>query len=551
MSAPLSSDPSPPALAVDYYRTNFLTLIHTVQAQYDDLLTPDEREWLITFLALPLNSQCLYLRLLTRKGPLFRLYKLDYDEIPDRDVAAQHLADAGFIHFALTDFPLAQICALFTKPELLQRFSCLHALKQATKPRLVERLSEHPITFTDFHEPLFAICHSEHLQVFLLLFFGNSHQDLSQFVLAELGRQTFEQYPLDRQHRFFHERQHIEDWLSLSQLNDAYWQAKTQRDTDAICALVPRLPPAFTWVPLENKRQTLINHLARDLERHAGDCPMLQQQALSLFRQSQRPPSRERQVRLLEKQHQLTSALTLTKDMLSPPFHEDETDVAHILFKRLAKKKGESIPACRPFSPNEIHLKLTAQSARVETCVADYFQQHNWEAHYVENHLMCGLFGLAFWDIIYTPIAGAFLNPYQRSPRDMFTPEFYLRRKQAINHRLHAIEHAQWNEWLTVYQKKGGIGNDWVHWSALNEELIKRSIEIIPTHALRMIFERMVFDPKNNRSGFPDLILFNKQQYCWVEVKGPGDTLQRNQMRWLSHFEQYGIPAKVAYVTWV
>ncbi|GAL06584.1 hypothetical protein restriction endonuclease-like VRR-NUC domain [Photobacterium aphoticum] len=65
-----------------------------------------------------------------------------------------------------------------------------------------------------------------------------------------------------------------------------------------------------------------------------------------------------------------------------------------------------------------------------------------------------------------------------------------------------------------------------------------------------MIFSRILFDPKHNRSGFPDLILFQDDTYQWVEVKGPGDTLQRNQLRWLQVFDQHDIPALVAFVTW-
>ncbi|GHA52125.1 VRR-NUC domain-containing protein [Photobacterium aphoticum] len=537
-------------LPTDYYRENFLTLIHTVEAQYPDLLNEAELAWLHTFLSLPIDSQRLYLRLLTRKGPLFRLTKLRYEEIADIDAAATQLADVNFITFDVLDYPLDTVCALFTKPELLHRFECLQSIKQAKKTQLVETLCAQGLIAADFCESLIAICHSTHLRVFLLLFFGNTHQDLSQFVLADLGLHTFESYPLDRAHRFFSDREQIDDWLALSDLNETLWQAKAEKDLHQVIELVPHLPTPFTWAPLERKRQTLINHIARDIERIAGESTEQQAIALSLYRQTQRPPSRERQIRLLDKRQQWQEALALTQTILDSPHNEEEADVAQTLYRRLAKKAGLTAPKKSPPSYHALSLVLPQGTERVEHTVAEYFKQQGWHAEYVENTLMCGLFGLAFWDLIFSPLPGAFINPFQRSPKDMFSEAFFAQRRDAIERRLVDIEQGVWQEWLSVYQQKFGISNDWVHWSALSEALLLRAIHVIPPSALCVIFSRILFDPKHNRSGFPDLILFQEDTYQWVEVKGPGDTLQRNQLRWLQVFDQHDIPALVAFITW-
>jgi len=69
-------------------------------------------------------------------------------------------------------------------------------------------------------------------------------------------------------------------------------------------------------------------------------------------------------------------------------------------------------------------------------------------------------------------------------------------------------------------------------------------------------WQRQLFDPAQNSSGFPDLIAFadpaksrsgggNLDNYCLIEVKGPGDSLQNNQKRWLRYFSQHNIPAAV------
>jgi hypothetical protein len=62
----------------------------------------------------------------------------------------------------------------------------------------------------------------------------------------------------------------------------------------------------------------------------------------------------------------------------------------------------------------------------------------------------------------------------------------------------------------------------------------------------------MLFDPGENRRGFPDLIALGERagDYCLIEVKGPGDALQDSQKRWLRYFDRQGIPAQVARVEW-
>ncbi|MCP4472837.1 MAG: hypothetical protein GY815_19530 [Gammaproteobacteria bacterium] len=35
-----------------------------------------------------------------------------------------------------------------------------------------------------------------------------------------------------------------------------------------------------------------------------------------------------------------------------------------------------------------------------------------------------------------------------------------------------------------------------------------------------------------------------------IEVKGPGDSLQKNQQRWMQYFHEHGIPHQLTRVTW-
>jgi hypothetical protein len=174
--------------------------------------------------------------------------------------------------------------------------------------------------------------------------------------------------------------------------------------------------------------------------------------------------------------------------------------------------------------------------------------------YYVENALMLGLFGLACWDIVFMPLPGTFFNHFQSGPADLFTPDFHKVRQRHFESRFAELksERNLKDRMLEVYAEKAGISNHLVHWGTLSEELLSKACEAIPREHLVTIFRRLCFDLRNNRSGFPDLVLFSRhgEDYRMVEVKGPGDRLQYNQRRWLRFFQQKGIPYEVVYVEW-
>jgi hypothetical protein len=81
------------------------------------------------------------------------------------------------------------------------------------------------------------------------------------------------------------------------------------------------------------------------------------------------------------------------------------------------------------------------------------------------------------------------------------------------------------------------------------------ALDRIPAQHWQALFARMWADIKHNRAGLPDLIFFPEKQaenapgYELIEVKGPGDTLQKNQKGWLEYFQSHNIPYSVAYVS--
>ncbi|KAI3439047.1 hypothetical protein D9Q98_001457 [Chlorella vulgaris] len=76
-------------------RTNFLTVMDTVQQHDGHLLAQLETDFISAYKSLPLPASCLFLRLFQRKGPLFAVASLSYKEVPVAAEAARQLAEAG------------------------------------------------------------------------------------------------------------------------------------------------------------------------------------------------------------------------------------------------------------------------------------------------------------------------------------------------------------------------------------------------------------------------------------------------------------------------
>uniref|UniRef100_A0A5B6YVN6 Fanconi-associated nuclease n=1 Tax=Davidia involucrata TaxID=16924 RepID=A0A5B6YVN6_DAVIN len=90
-----STKTCPPSMTK--YQQNFFLLIQEVLRSYPHLFTHDEKNFLETFTSLSDDSQRLFVRLYTRKGPSFRMSNISYPEISDCRQAVKGLSAAGYI----------------------------------------------------------------------------------------------------------------------------------------------------------------------------------------------------------------------------------------------------------------------------------------------------------------------------------------------------------------------------------------------------------------------------------------------------------------------
>ena len=533
-----------------YYLDNFHFLIEFVARQYAHLLNKEELAYSSCFKALTPEAQMLYVRLVQRKGPLFRCDKINYAEIVDLLQTIGELVERDFLDYA-PDVDSIEVLVLLSKQELLDLPEATKLDPAQKKNQILEYLSQVEVDLSGIERvrPL----QKEYLQLYKLLFFGNLNQDFTEFVLNDLGVMPFEKYPLQTGGFFFENRWLIDETLQLYALNDLIHEAIEENDAEMMAQLVTALPGRCSNDRLARRYDRIVNRLARQYER-MGELDA----AMSLYMKSRLAPSRERRVRILLKQERISECVDQCSEILASPRNDQEHEFAVRFVHRNRKKAFASARLPRldtqfiEFRPAIIKVQ-TAQdpNKRVEEVVCDWFAATGSDAIYVENSLLSGLFGLAFWDVIFAPVKGAFYHPFQRGPADLYDPEFSQLRKGLIEKRfaeLHCQEKLS-SIVLETFKKKYSIANHFVNWSMLSEDLINRFLGVVSNDSLLMVFRRLLADPRNNRSGFPDLIVFENNGYKLVEVKGPGDRLQENQLRWLRHFSTIGIPAEVAYIS--
>ncbi|MEZ8826868.1 VRR-NUC domain-containing protein [Vibrio amylolyticus] len=530
-----------PTLAPDYYLANFNRLISHATSLYKALLTQGEIDSLNGISQLGHEAQCLLVRLYSRKGEWFRSDKLAYDEIPNVPHSLNELEQAQFVDLVpqLSTRQLAE--CLLTKTEILTLYPDLD--KKSLKQDLVNAL---PVDHFDrFSELPFRCIHlreNELCELLLGLFFANTYQDLSQFVLEDLGLHQFEPYRLSKKTRYFKNRQQVDQLLALGRLRKQY-DGIDRRQKSELLRLIEGVEEISQHTSIEAKQQKFFNEVARDLER-LNCLP----EALNVFRKSRLPPARERIARIFDKLDDTFQMETIVNDMIALPFDVSESETAQKLMDRVERKKGNKVPRkAKPTIP-ERHLVLDLSQQRVELAVKAYFEQQGDHVYFVENQFLTGLFGLHFWNVIFADIEGAFVNPYQHKPLDLYHHDFRAKRSALVEEHYKQLDESGYTTIKHIFNQKYGRANPFVHWPSMSLEIIEAAEKTIPISLLSSLFNVLFNDIALYRNGMPDLIAFRGNEFEWIEVKGPGDKLQDNQWRWMKRFQELDIPFSVCYV---
>ncbi|ARU58958.1 nuclease [Oleiphilus messinensis] len=559
-------------LEPEYYLDNFRQLTDFVTVRYSDLLDLDEARFLSDFAVLSRDAQKLYVRMLTRKGDVFRRSKLQYAEITDIDEAARELARMDFID-TNPSLSLDTILKLFSKPEITAAVGD-ESLNRLRRDELEQSLLADATRIPELIacvaslDELFLLCRAQVFDTLKLLFFGNLRQDMTEFVLKDLGLYTFAEYSLDDESRFFHHRDQVNAHLHYYGVLDQFTDDDLQ-DASRLTELIAQLPVAPQEDRVLRRRVERVKlKFARQLER-LGDLDL----ALAWYRECQTPPSRERQSRILIQQSEIEAGLALCETILETPRNEEELVFAQSFGARTARKHKHPWRKIKAYKPPEYSLVLPNQGQRVEMAVQNYFNESvatdsagDNTCYYVENTLINSVFGLSIWEMMFASVPGAFFNPFQIMPSDFYERDFVECRKPLYEQWQTRVSSSDELSRCVLqnYERYYGQLNPLVFWGNIEPELLKTACHLIPITDWQHLFQRIFTDIKHNRSGLPDLILFHPdglnpefdsplvtdRSYQLVEVKGPGDKLQKNQLRWMTYFAEHDIPHSVLNVTW-
>jgi hypothetical protein len=545
-----------PTLEPFYYLKNFELVLSTVLVRYADLLAADELRFITEFPRAPQSSRALLARLVMRRGDLFRASKLNYPEIGEIGAAAAALIEAGWV----TDRPMLHIENLqgvLTKAELIRSLALPRRYTAWRKPDLVAMLKvQFPESreFSDWCQRaadcVYALLVAPICERFRLMFFGNDRQSWSEFVTVDLKIFNYEKVERTSQGRAFQTRAQVDAFQRMQECSD--W-LREGTPLDELMQIIPPVIADSEW--LEDRRQGLLFLVAREFER-AGEFDA----ALAMYLECKYRGARTRAIRLKSRAHDWEATRALCLLAKAKPESEAELQYVRRVLPRANRKLGMRCDSdyAAPAIP-EFELILddgTPGATAIEYCVRDHLARDLTDGstvRYVENGLINSLFGLLCWPAIFAAIPGAFFHDFHHGPADLVSGHFYGRRQREFDECLSQLESGRYRQIIwTMFKQKWGVQSPFVRWQILDKTLVQWALDCFPTAHLRLWFEWIVRDVRENRAGFPDLVQFwpEERKYRMIEVKGPGDRVQDNQRRLLEYCASHAIPVAVCHARW-
>ena len=522
----LTPDRPPPE---DYYQNNCGSLFRFVLDRYANLLDREAVDSLQAYMDLSDDAQRLFARLLTRKD-IVRLDSVAYAEISDLPAAFTALADVGLIDINPSR-PADQLLPLLRKDELAQWHP--QTSKKLRKTDLIDLwLSSH--SDPQIHYRLSAavdwVCISKPRVWGLvqLLYFGDRRHDWSAFVIRDLGMIEYESVPM-RSLRFVDQANLSLDMI-YRRLSDLSYRLDEHPGLAA--ELLEQLGLATQDRFIESRRAKSLLRIGQWYERHDDV-----QGAVSAYKNAARHPARERIVRVLHKHGDEAAARTWLDQIHNNPLGEEEAQFAERFGKRQAG-----------YQPPVTTLMIDAPRPDIENQALELLlQPGEWGAH-VENSLLRTFTGLIYWQAIFADIPGAFTNPFQTGPNDLYSDDFALVRAELIDSIERNLSDADALDahLHERFEHKFGVANSLVDWHMFDEIPLTDFLQAIPKADIRTLCAFLIRNLSERRAGLPDLLVVHgAQDYEFVEVKGPTDQLQPGQRVWFKHFARLGIPARI------
>ena len=526
-----------------------MEMLEFVERHYSHALLDRHSDSIERFRALPERAQCLYVRLVNRKGRVFAANKLRYPELGDMRGLLSTLAEEGW-----TGTPQEQhyldVLSHLTKAEISGVLQPMFAgmSRSLKKDELVRFALEH-CSGSDFMAGLKAgrllvQRHVDEIRYLLFLYFGRVQEGLSQFTMRDLGlvrtngvADNYEPRYTDRveaqQNYFFN--------LQLYRLESANKSLVSKLAADISAWPEPDFSSSAS------ARDRLAYRLGRKLER-SGDARAAKQ----VYEIGESAKCSERLIRLLLAANERDAAECLLLRCLEAPRSDSEAMMAEDLYARKFKKKRTSTLTDELRSSETIEID-EANSGSPERAAIDHFERQGHSAYRTENLLWRTFFGLLFWDDLFGADSATQHSPFEFLPAALADGSFYSQDSDRVERRLGLLDDSSSlkRELLKASTRNYGKPNGVFRWRRSILDALFALIDHAPGEATRKMLRRLCQDYSESRYGYPDLMVIDDDGVRFVEIKAEGDQLRRNQLLRQQQLRDAGFRADVVRIRWV
>ncbi len=535
-----------------YYLDNFLYVLAHVEKLYASFLTPFETNFLSEFRTLSVSGQCLYIRMANRKGRFFRPSKLIYAEIKDTATAWQELHKKGFISSPTIndEWDALDFVRLFSVGELKQVLGSVGVdAKKAKRDELLLLLFE-SFTLPKMRDKLLDVEEVvemgklDQLEMVRLFFFGHPWGDMSQFVIRDIGNAKFETYDDALFKPQFSHYQEVSQLFDLHQQYRALKKALLMEEEGLIHDAIDQLD--FVAEDLSPVAESIVKKFVMRTGKWYEQNKMLERAAITYSRYSL-PESRERLVRVLTalKKKEETIAL-LQRIADEPETHSEWLFASDQLVKLSGQKQVLTTTRVMKEAP-ELVVPKPDGSINIEAHVLITLREQGFEGAHTENYIWRSLFGLVFWEELYSQERALIHQPLQRVPADLQDRRYLKSRYQAFDQ---FISHFQTKQELKekvlrTMAEKEGIVNPWVGWHPDLPTHLEQLFQYLSIEQLKEIALEIARNPLENGTGLPDLFVWRAEDYHFWEVKSPTDHLSAHQVFWMNFMRERGVKVEV------
>lgn len=528
-----------------YYHKHFCDMLTYVSTRYTNIMGIEHTSFIRDFESLPFETQCAYVRISARKGSIFDIERMQYEEINDLPDQFVRLKKAGFVR-EIQENDLAAYFESLTKPDLaaqLSNYAPAISFKKSWKKDLLIEVAQEHLSFEGLKlsDTIIVKARLKPLHFLLYLYFGRVETSLQSKTLSDLGLvkpATLKSGTLDFKNSNAALTSYFYDFALHSIKN------KASKKYDALIDTVAHWPTPFDKTT-ELKRGTLLQKLGANVEREGKT-----QTALSLYEHSDTTHCNERVVRLRysrDEHNDREWVKNRLEAMIENPESDDEYAFAQDFYARKFNKKRTSF-VTDILRDSEIIYLDEAYRHTPERAAKRHFTEKGYEAYRTENRPWLTLFGILFWDELH----GKNKAPSRSIPQSLKNKTFYETHKTSIETKLDDLDNTAKTMLLLlkVMTRHYNIANGVFIWGGKFLDRIKALLEHSPRGALAKILRQLAQNYTAMSDGFPDLMIIEEGATRFIEIKAEGDVLRRNQLTRLRQLRAAGFKAEVLRIGW-